>query len=102
MLATSGAFEDAQARLAPYATNLLGEFGRGVIVRVRRAGLRFEVLNRFPARRSAPSLMRCQYVTRKLTLGPLQAEHVCLPHFEQVKSTLVSKSPPRKVEHSGE
>lgn len=60
MLATSGAFEDAQARLAPYAANLLGEFGRGVVVRVRRAGLRCKMLNGVAARRSAPS----GYVTK--------------------------------------
>jgi hypothetical protein len=46
MLATSEALEDAQARLAPYAVDLLGEFGRGGVVCVRRAGLRFEMLNR--------------------------------------------------------
>lgn len=55
MLAASGAFEDPQARLTPYATNLLGEFGGGGVVGVRRAGLRFEVLNGLPAPRSTPS-----------------------------------------------
>lgn len=44
MFATSGAFENAQARLAPYAANLLDEFGGGGIVCVGSAGLRFEVL----------------------------------------------------------
>lgn len=101
MLATSEALENAQARLAPYVTNLLCEFGRGVVVRVGSAGLRVEMLEGSPTRESAAFRRSSPNIPHSnLTFGPLQAEQVCMPHLKHVKSILVSKSPPRKVEHS--
>ena len=51
MLAASKAFQNARARFAPQAAYLLGEFGRGVVVRVGSAGLRFEMLNEVTAKK---------------------------------------------------